>query len=56
DTLGGLVVELLGHVPRRGERLSHGSGVRFEVLDADERRVKRLRVRPVGRAAAEQSP
>lgn len=52
DTLGGLVVELVGHVPRRGERSLHPSGTRFEVLDADDRRVKRLRVRPVVTHAA----
>ena len=45
DTLGGLAIEIAGHVPRRGEWLTHGSGMRFEVLDADERRVKRLRLR-----------
>ena len=45
DTLGGLVVAIAGRVPTRGELLSHDSGLEFEVLDADPRRVKRLRVR-----------
>ncbi len=45
NTVGGLVVSLAGRVPGRGEILSHPSGVEFEVLDADPRRVKRLRVR-----------
>lgn len=45
DTLGGLVSALAGHVPIRGELVRHGSGLEFEVLDADPRRVKRLRVR-----------
>jgi len=45
DTLGGLVFTLAGRVPRRGEVISHPGGIEFEVLDADPRRVKRLRVR-----------
>jgi CBS domain containing-hemolysin-like protein len=53
DTLGGLVASVLGRVPARGEIVSHPSGVEFEVLEADPRRVKRLRIRPlVARAAA----
>ncbi|HXC57600.1 MAG TPA: hemolysin family protein [Rhizomicrobium sp.] len=45
DTLGGLVVSLLGRVPQRGEIVTHPSGYEFEVLEADPRRVKRLRIR-----------
>jgi CBS domain containing-hemolysin-like protein len=45
DTVGGLVFSLLGRVPVRGEVIRHPSGVEFEVLDADPRRVKKLRVR-----------
>ncbi len=45
DTLGGLVFSLLGRVPRRGELIRHPGGVEFEVVDADPRRVKRLKVR-----------
>jgi magnesium and cobalt transporter len=45
DTIGGLVVALAGRVPGRGEVLAHPSGFEFEVLDADPRRLKRLRVR-----------
>lgn len=44
DTLGGLVFMLSGRVPVRGEVIKHPSGVEFEVLEADLRRVKRLRV------------
>jgi magnesium and cobalt transporter len=44
DTLGGLVSQLCGHVPVRGEVIIHPSGVEFEVLEADLRRIKRLRV------------
>jgi len=45
DTLGGLVVSLLGRVPIRGELIIHPQGLEFEVLDADPRRIKSLRVR-----------
>ncbi len=45
DTLGGLVFALAGRVPARGEVIKHPSGLEFDVLDADPRRVKRLRVR-----------
>ena len=44
DTIGGLVTALAGHVPVRGEIIVE-SGFEFEVLDADPRRVKRLRIR-----------
>ena len=49
DSLGGLVVSLLGRVPQRGEIVSHPAGYVFEVLEADPRRIKRLRVRPPSR-------
>jgi CBS domain containing-hemolysin-like protein len=45
DTLGGLVFALAGRIPRRGEVIPHPRGLEFEVLDADPRRIKRLRVR-----------
>ena len=44
DTLGGLVFMLLGRVPAKGEIVPHPSGVEFHVIDADPRRIKRLRV------------
>lgn len=44
DTLGGLVFTLAGRVPERGEIIVHPEGVEMEVIDADPRRVKRLRV------------
>ncbi len=47
DTLGGLVFDLLGRVPIRGELVKHPSGMEIEVLEADPRRVRRLRVRGV---------
>ncbi len=46
DTLGGLVISLLGRVPQRGEIVAHPAGFEFEVLEADPRRIKRLRIRP----------
>jgi len=45
DTLGGLVVMILGRVPARGECVRHDSGIEFEIADVDPRRVKRLLVR-----------
>lgn len=47
DTLGGLIFSLAGRVPIRGELVIHPSGMEFEVIDADPRRIKRLRVRGV---------
>jgi len=52
DTLGGLVSMLAGHLPARGEVVTHPDGIEFEVIDADPRRIKRLRVR-VPQAAAQ---
>jgi len=45
DTLGGLVFYLAGRVPVRGEVIRHDTGTEFEILDADPRRVRRMRVR-----------
>ncbi len=44
DTLGGLVFELIGRIPVRGELIAAPSGFEFEILDADPRRIKRLRI------------
>ena len=44
DTLGGLVFTVVGRVPARGEIVRHPSGIEFEVLDADPRRVKKLKI------------
>ncbi|VTZ22201.1 CBS domain containing protein [Methylocella tundrae] len=43
DTIGGLITTLAGHVPVRGEIIVEG-GLEFEILDADPRRVKRVRI------------
>ena len=45
DTLGGLVFMISGRIPARGEVVPHPAGHEFEVVDADPRRIKRLRVR-----------
>jgi CBS domain containing-hemolysin-like protein len=45
DTLGGLVTTLAGRVPARGEVIKHPAGFEIEILDADPRRVKRVRLR-----------
>jgi CBS domain containing-hemolysin-like protein len=45
DTVGGLVVALAGRVPQRGEVIVHPKGYEFEVIEADPRRVRRLRIR-----------
>ena len=56
DTVGGLVFTLAGRVPAKGELVSHPSGLEFRILEADPRRIRRLRVRRPGanpRVAAE---
>jgi CBS domain containing-hemolysin-like protein len=45
DTVAGLVNALAGRVPQRGEEIEHPAGFAIEVLAADPRRVKRVRVR-----------
>jgi CBS domain containing-hemolysin-like protein len=45
DTLGGLIFEMAGRVPPRGEIVRHASGLEFEILQSDPRRVKRIRIR-----------
>jgi CBS domain containing-hemolysin-like protein len=57
DTVGGLVATLAGRVPQRGELITHPAGLEFEVVEADPRRIKRVRVRrvelqPAGEAGA----
>ncbi|MET0274228.1 MAG: hemolysin family protein [Phenylobacterium sp.] len=51
DTVAGLVNTLAGRVPQRGERIQHPGGFTIEVLSADPRRVKRVRVRRIEEAA-----
>ena len=51
DTVGGLVTSLCGRLPTRGEVVTGHPDFDFEILDADPRRVKRLRIRPLAPAA-----
>ena len=46
DTIGGLIFAMLGRVPAAGEIIGHPAGFRFEILDADGRRIKRVRISP----------
>jgi CBS domain containing-hemolysin-like protein len=52
DTLGGLVVALVGRVPTRGELITHPTGLEIEVVDADPRRVKSLYLRGIQKLLA----
>jgi CBS domain containing-hemolysin-like protein len=49
DTLGGLVFSMAGRVPARGELIRHPSGIEFEIIDSDPRRVKRVRIHTRGK-------
>ena len=55
ETVAGLAAALASRVPQRGEILRHPAGFDFEVLDADPRRVKRLRIKPAPAAPREES-
>lgn len=56
DTVGGLVYLRAGRVPSRGEIVPHESGAEFEVVDAEPRRIKRMRMRLPGVAATVAMP
>ena len=49
DTLGGLVCAVAGRVPGRGEVVRHPSGLQFEVVEGDPRRLSLLKIRGVPR-------
>jgi CBS domain containing-hemolysin-like protein len=53
DSVGGLMTAIAGRVPQKGESIEIKSGYVFEVLDADPRRLKRMRIRPASPAAHE---
>ncbi len=55
ETVAGLAAALASRVPQRGEVLHHPAGFDFEVLDADPRRVKRLRIKPAPQAPREET-
>jgi hypothetical protein len=44
DTLGGYVVTLIGRVPVRGELIRGPDSFEFQILDADPRRIKKIRI------------
>ncbi len=45
DTIGGLLLSMVGYVPVNGEKIYHPSGIEFEILDSDPRRVKKILIR-----------
>lgn len=47
DTLGGLVFDMIGRVPQRGELIEHPAGLEFEIADADARRIKKIRIKMI---------
>ena len=47
DTLGGLICSLAGRVPGRGECIRHPSGIEFQILEGDARRVRKVKIRGV---------
>ena len=51
DTLSGLVSTIAGRIPARGEILSHSTGMVFEIIEADPRRINLLRIRDIPSAA-----
>jgi len=52
DTVAGLAAALAGRLPQRGEILHHPAGFDVEIVDADPRRVKRVRIKRAGEATA----
>ena len=52
DTLGGLIFLLAGHIPAKGECVTHPSGWKMEAVDSDPRRIIRVRLH----APASQGP
>jgi CBS domain containing-hemolysin-like protein len=51
DTIGGMIFNTLGRVPARGEVVQAIPGFEFHVLDADPRRVKRVRIVEAAKSA-----
>ena len=47
DTLGGLVFLTAGRIPARGEVVTHDSGIIFEIMEADPRRIHRIRIKNI---------
>ena len=56
DTVGGAVVSVAGRVPGRGEIIRHPAGCEFEIIDADPRRIKKLKARRIPPRTASDEP
>jgi magnesium and cobalt transporter len=56
ETVGGLVFNLAGHIPAKGEIITHPAGVEFLVLEADARRIRRIRARRLPTSEGTESP
>ena len=56
DTLGGYLATIAGRLPARGELILAPSGIEFEIIDADPRRIKRVKVHPNGIQIAKKKP
>ena len=44
DTIGGLIFHIAGRLPYRGEIITHSSGLKFQVMDVDARRIKKVKI------------
>jgi CBS domain containing-hemolysin-like protein len=55
EQIVGLAVALAGRLPQRGEILHHPAGLDVEIIDADPRRVKRIRIKPASDASAREA-
>ncbi len=55
DTVGGAVAAMAGRVPGRGEVIRHAAGCEFEIIDADPRRIKRLKARAAPAAQSQET-
>ena len=53
DTIGGLIIDAFGHLPKRGETLDF-HGFNIKVLKADQRRIQQLRIIDTGQVKPEQ--
>lgn len=45
DTIGGLIFSILGKIPAKGDIITHRTGIEFEIIDADLRKIKRVLIR-----------
>ena len=56
ETVGGLILALTHRIPARGETIAHPPGVEFRILDADSRRIRKVRVARPGSASEASRP